>query len=251
MSAGCEWTIPNTPERGWDEITFKMRVVEAASESGWFFAYQWDFVGGNTAYIGIQPRPNGMAETRFSVFGTGTRPVDTTQCAPGADGGNGVTCDKFTFELHRNLWYFLRIKRDRGTNIWRGTLWPLNGTKHEIGAWEISHSGGFPGYGFGFLERYRWCPCDQLPRVVVDYGRPLHEPTWTAGRTFNPHHDAGCSGPDVNFVGTTHAEHIRIGYGWCSGTCGDKIRPVIDDPQQPCGSGDVNVNINVNINGER
>ena len=78
MAAGLEWSIPDTPSNGWDEITIKMRVMEAAAETGWFFAYQWGFAnGGPTAYMGIQPRPNGMAETRFSVFGGGIRPVDT------------------------------------------------------------------------------------------------------------------------------------------------------------------------------
>lgn len=252
--SGYYWSLPKPSGGSWDEIVFPIHFLEIPRETGWFAACQFYFDGSdNGGYIGLQPRPGQIMETRFSVFGAGARVVDTGRCHAGADGGAGVTCDGGRYNVGPYSWYYLKVaRRSPGSRIWEGTMYDENRQNPApLGAWELSHDGGLHTEGPGFLERYRHCECNQLPRIVVDFGRPANWPTGLRGKSFNPHHNGYCTPAQENFLAEEWDLSARIGSGWTGATCGDKLQPINDAPRRPCGCGDVNVDVNVTVDGAR
>lgn len=110
-------TIQGAPSQGLSSITYPIRVDSQPNASGYFFAQSFFFKGGQQAYTGLQPRPGG-GRAYFSVFGEGASTADAN-CAPGADGGPGVTCStSYPYTVGRT--YHLTV-RGAGGSKWEGS----------------------------------------------------------------------------------------------------------------------------------
>ncbi|WP_272844193.1 DUF3472 domain-containing protein [Pantoea ananatis] len=138
------WSVPAGKKL--TDITFSIKMNEAAPVDEFYFANQFGFSGGGgIGYTGIQPTKNAEDGSRqfrvlFSSFRKDTI-VRHANCKGGADGSpNGATCrmlvpgqpgDTFTFRVEKN------------GNLLTGTVTNLTtGRKDVIGKWEVSSAAG-------------------------------------------------------------------------------------------------------------
>lgn len=208
--ARIRWNFDNdggTPAGGFRDLTFPITVHEQVPfQRGWYHAMQWSFtgVGGGypMAYTGIQPRPEGVAYTPFSMFGKGGEVVDTELCHGGADGGSGVTCNSRPGieDFHVGREYLFTVEQDpEDQRLFRGWVTdPVTLEERTTGAWRIPAGyGGIRGYHVGFLEYYvRVDSCTALPYCRVTYGRPYSVSAGTMGQLRDPYEvsDKPCAG---------------------------------------------------------
>ena len=169
------WTITNPPANGVSEISFPIRVNDAPAAKGYFFAQQFRIMNANRGYIGIQPLAgSSSAQLIFSVFGSGTTPVDTANCKGGADGGPGVSCSTRISNFVHGTLYLFNVKQDKNDkSIWHGSM--SDGTNEtHIGSWKIAGSTkGINKIELGFTESFAsYESCAKLPKVSVDYHQP-------------------------------------------------------------------------------
>ncbi|KAF7378419.1 Beta-glucan synthesis-associated [Mycena sanguinolenta] len=141
---GSEWSVTNVPSTGLKDITFPLTIVEADHISGYYFAQQYAFINSGIGYTGLQPRPdaNGKPVLHgvFSSFIDGSTTTDKN-CAPGADGGPGVSCSvewngvygrRYDFEVKSN-----------GSSVWTGTaIDTVTGARIHIGSYTVPASAG-------------------------------------------------------------------------------------------------------------
>ncbi|KAL0578371.1 hypothetical protein V5O48_003623 [Marasmius crinis-equi] len=181
-AVGISWSMANTPDSGLKDITFPINMANAAHDSGYYYAMQYNFVGLNdVGYTGIQPRPDNSAGQSvvhgvFSSFVPGTTTNDS-QCSPGADGGPGVSCAVEIPSSYADTYNFV-VANTEGTT-WTGTMVDTaTGVQTHIGSWTLpSGSGGIKSSQVGFVEYYNWNDgqthdCNTLPKTEVFFGTP-------------------------------------------------------------------------------
>ncbi|WP_327358676.1 hypothetical protein [Streptomyces sp. NBC_01304] len=164
-------TIQGAPSQGLSSITYPIRVDSQPNASGYFFAQSFFFKGGQQAYTGLQPRPGG-GRAYFSVFGEGASTADAN-CAPGADGGPGVTCStSYPYTVGRT--YHLTV-RGAGGSKWEGVVTDtVTGSTTHIGSWTISSGQGLlDTFSIQFTEYYlSVANCDALPHAQAFFANP-------------------------------------------------------------------------------
>ncbi|CAK7192642.1 hypothetical protein COMNV_00847 [Commensalibacter sp. Nvir] len=176
---GIPYTLPNVPQSGFDQISFPIKVQTSPQAAGFYYAMQYQFMNGNSAYIGLQPTGKDTGSAVFSAFGSGVTPIDTN-CTGSADGGAGSSCSK-TINLIFGHTYNVTVKRD-ATNqkIWRGYVKDtVTGDTNEIGAWQPKDgSKGLLASNLGFVEYYPQInACSKIPSTQVFFGPPTANST--------------------------------------------------------------------------
>jgi hypothetical protein len=219
---GCgrvSWYMPNTPDNGWDELTFPLTVHAAPNDSGWFFAVQFEFVGGHVGYCGIRVRQGGRALSEFTVFGDGWTIVDDSRCRPGAESESGVSCSAWGSLIHNEEYLFTVSRDSPGSRIWRGRRTDAEtGVSSELGAWSLPHYGGLKYWQMGFMEHTEKIPsCKDLPLASLHFGAPYNAPTGVVGHCYNPETYGRCSGK-TNFAAETQSDgRVWMRNGWPAG----------------------------------
>ena len=169
------YTIPNSPASGFNKITFPMKIDESPEARGFYYAMQYQFINGNSGYIGLQPKSKDSGTAVFSVFGSGVTPV-AQNCSGSADGGEGSSCSK-TISLVYGHQYNLTVKRDdENAKVWRGYVEDTTtGEINEIGAWQPRDgSQGIKNSQVGFVEYYPQInSCSKIPYTKAFFGSPI------------------------------------------------------------------------------
>lgn len=170
-----KYTIPGTPESGFNRIAFPMRVEKDPQERGFFYSMGYEFINGNEGYIGLQPRVQNSGLAVFSVFGSGVKPI-APHCTRSADHREGSSCSKI-INLVFGHTYNLTVKRDdKDSKIWRGYVEDtVSGEVNEIGAWQPREgSEGLKGSNGGFVEYYPPInSCSKIPYTESFFGSPI------------------------------------------------------------------------------
>ncbi|KAB2719220.1 DUF3472 domain-containing protein [Brucella intermedia] len=171
------YKISQAPSAGLNSIVFPMTILKSPEERGYYYAMQYNFINGNTGYIGLQPRGANYGLAIFSVFGSGVRPV-APHCTGSADGGEGSSCSR-EIELIFDREYQLTVKRDvNNERVWKGFVEDTTtGKSIEIGAWQPREgSEGISGTHVGFVEYYPLInSCSKIPFTEVHFGAPHAE----------------------------------------------------------------------------
>jgi hypothetical protein len=194
---GCghvQWSLPGAPDNGWDAITFPFTVHTAPDAAGWYFAQMFSFIGGNSGYCGVRPRPGGRQLAAFSIFGNGTSVVDTERCRPTADGGPGTSCSAWAPLVRSRTYLFTVYREEPGSRVWRGLLTDgETGEQWPLGAWALSHEGGIKPTQVGFMEYYKAVEsCEDTPMASLHFGAPYHPSSGASGRCHTPVHYGRC-----------------------------------------------------------
>ncbi|KAJ7753482.1 hypothetical protein B0H16DRAFT_1834534 [Mycena metata] len=179
---GSSWTVTNVPSTGLTDITFPLTIVEADHISGYYFAQQFGFVNSaDVGYTGLQPRPNQNGKPVlhgvFSSFVGGSTTMDSN-CAAGADGGPGVSCNVEWNGVYGRT-YDLEVKRN-GSSVWVGTaIDSVTRARIHIGSYTLPAGvGGIQSSQAGFVEWYPWNGgeppnhCARLPYQKTLFGHP-------------------------------------------------------------------------------
>ncbi|MEU6311486.1 hypothetical protein [Streptomyces sp. NPDC047014] len=171
------WSIPDAPSDGVQNLTFPITVNPATThQRGLYFAQMFAYTGnGLVGYTGLQPRPDtdGHEQLRgvFSIFGPGASTTDPN-CYDGADGDDGVSCATEFAGVYGHT-YDLSVDRT-GPDTWSGTATDtVTGASHHIGTFTLPGGGNLASSQLGFVEYYLGVPsCRKMPRTDVVFGAP-------------------------------------------------------------------------------
>lgn len=154
------WKVNSPPNTKIENLTFKMKINEAAPIDQFYYANQFGFTGGGEiGYIGMQPTLNAsdgspQFKVLFSSFRKGTIP-DFPSCKGGADGSsNGATC-RILVPATLGAVYELRVEKkgDLLTGYVKNTQ-----TNHQeiIGQWYVDGmTGDLKGTQISWVENYK------------------------------------------------------------------------------------------------
>ncbi|KAG9069633.1 hypothetical protein KI688_010537 [Linnemannia hyalina] len=178
---GISWNATDGPSYGLKDVTFPFSISQTPHKSGYYFAQQFGFIGqSDVGYAGLQPRPDSggkpIIHAVFSSFASGTTTNDPN-CAPGADGGPGVSCS-VEFSAPYSNGFNLVVQNTVGTT-WMGTsVDTTTGSRVHVGTWTLpSGTQGIANSQVGFVEYYLWNDgqqhaCSSLPYTWVTFGTP-------------------------------------------------------------------------------
>ncbi|GAD96495.1 hypothetical protein NFIA_092810 [Paecilomyces variotii No. 5] len=177
---GISWNVSNTPSSGLTDISFPISMPDAPHESGFYFAQQYSFGSSAMGYTGLQPRPDSDGQSIihavFSSFTKGST-TDDSNCSPGADGGDGVSCAVDVASSYVDS-YVLSVAK-AGDTSWNGTLIDTTtGVSTHIGSYSLpAGTANIQSSQVGFVEYYPWNSdashsCAALPYTAVTFGTP-------------------------------------------------------------------------------
>ncbi|KAH9478465.1 hypothetical protein JR316_0008920 [Psilocybe cubensis] len=220
---GTQWSISNVPPSGLTDITFPLTVVDTDRVTGYFFAQQFGFVGGNgLGIIGIQPHfpenSNGAPVFRaeFSSFIEGTTTNDGN-CALGADGGPGVSC-RAEWDGVYGRTYNLQVTKVGGSGWMAMAIDTETGESVHVGTFTLpAGNRGIRGTQAGFVEWYPWNSgshkCESLPFQKTIFGNPTTTREGSVGEQGSAYEYGDCVGR-VNFGTSMVPDGVLIKCGF-------------------------------------
>ncbi|KAG6103497.1 hypothetical protein E4U14_006225 [Claviceps sp. LM454 group G7] len=186
-AVGTSWGFTGNPRGGLRDITFPFRMEGASHKTGYFFAQQFDFQGGNSiALCGVRTQPNGpggrsVVRADFSTYQAGSTTEDRN-CRGDVDGGPGVSCSVAFYSDYATIFNIL-IENVSGTT-WKATVINTStGRDIRIGTWTLpSSTGGINSNNeanLGLVQYSPWntgrhyCGKGTLPRTTVTMYNPF------------------------------------------------------------------------------
>ncbi|MFM0069383.1 carbohydrate-binding protein [Paraburkholderia aspalathi] len=214
-------SVPQKPKDGFRNLTYPINVASGPLEEKFYYSQYVSFNNPTAEsegfYYGIQPQGNGTAQVIFSYFGKGARVIDTAHCSTGADGGNGVSCNKVKIPFRLGVIYNFNaiLSSESATeNSWEGSVTDTStNIKTDIGAWTTPKAIGYlSGSSIGFIEDYVGIrSCAEIPATSAYFGpgaSQISASVFAKGSINAPYKVGVCSG-NVNISSQVHDDGGR------------------------------------------
>ncbi|KAJ7437741.1 hypothetical protein FB451DRAFT_1450340 [Mycena latifolia] len=215
---GLTWSMTNVPSDGLTDITFPLTLDSIDHFEGYYLAQEFQFVGSDIGYTGIQPRPDKdgkpVLHGVFSSFINGTTTTDPN-CFEGADGGAGVSCLVEWTGVYGGTYEFEVMSP--GGRVWVGAaVDTVTGERIHIGEYTLPDgTGGIMDSMTGFVEWYPWnveIPanhCAMLPYQKTTFGTPRTSNAGSVGNVSLAYEYGDCVG-DVAFKTTLVTSGVDV-----------------------------------------
>ncbi|KAL1856768.1 hypothetical protein Plec18170_003740 [Paecilomyces lecythidis] len=198
-------------------------MPNAPHESGFYFAQQYSFGPNGIGYTGLQPRPDSEGQSIihavFSSFISGST-TDDSNCSPGADGGDGVSCAVDVPTSYADNYVLSVVKA--GDTTWNGTLIDTTtGVSTHIGSYNLpAGTANIQSSQLGFVEYFPWnseAPhsCASLPYTAVTFGTPYTQTDSAGSGALSDAYEYGDCVGQVDFQSQRPSpDEVEIGVGF-------------------------------------
>lgn len=156
-----------------------------------YWAHQWDFVGPQGGYVGLQQRSGTQKAINFSIWGATGWDAGNASCAFFDHEGDGVQCSA-AFDWQEGLTYRIRVE-SRVPGRWTASITPVgSGERTVVATIHVPPdragikglSEWFEDFAQGSEQHER---CEDVPRTIAVYGVPTMEgrpPSRSRARTY-------------------------------------------------------------------